>query len=284
MIFLNNEDQLLHLSSGVVADPIIASDMKDMVEKGERSALNYIRNNILCENPDIYACIKRTNLKTFSSLSKKVRSKNSKGEIVALRNSKDLFARMLLLAQSRELNLKEILKYSLRPFPRPLPTTDGDLVKTVKSKLLSTIEAQVPNCQIERIDGDKACILDAMSILQTLSAIPNTFKELAMRLLEIVVKCTVSHRAKRVDFVCDTYPAKSIKNLERERRASSGTQVIRIVNGQQRVPRQWKKFMASGENKEKLSKFIFYTWQIVDPILLHGVEVLVTHERKQIHE
>ena len=71
--------QLLHLSSWVVTDLIIASDMNDMVEKGEHSALNYIRNNSLCENPDIYACITRTNLKTFSSLSKKVRSKNSKG-------------------------------------------------------------------------------------------------------------------------------------------------------------------------------------------------------------
>ncbi len=45
--------------------------------------------------------------------------------------------------------------------------------------------------------------------------------------------------------------------MEREKRAMGGTNVVRIYSGEQRVPRQWKKFMASGENKEEIMKFIF---------------------------
>ena len=59
-----------------------------------------------------------------------------------------------------------------------------------------------------------------------------------------------------------------------------GTNVIRIYSGEQRVPRQWKKFMASGENKEEIMKFIFNTWRKADPRALKGVEVFLAHEDK----
>jgi hypothetical protein len=54
--------------------------------------------------------------------------------------------------------------------------------------------------------------------------------------------------------------------------------VIRIFSEQQKVPRQWKKFMSSGDNKEELMKFIFSTWRKADPQLLKDVEVFLAHE------
>ena len=53
--------------------------------------------------------------------------------------------------------------------------------------------------------------------------------------------------------------------------------MIRIYSEQQKVPRQWKKFMSSGGNKEELMTFIFHTWRKADPRLLNGVEVFITH-------
>ena len=47
---------------------------------------------------------------------------------------------MLLIAKSRNLNIEDVLKYSLRPFPSSLATLEGDLIKTQKSKLLQAVE------------------------------------------------------------------------------------------------------------------------------------------------
>ena len=59
------------------------------------------------------------------------------------------------------------------------------------------------------------------------------------------------------------------------RRTASGVQVIRIYSEQQKAPRQWKKFMSSGDNKEELIKLIFNSWRNADPQLLKGVEVFL---------
>ena len=59
-----------------------------------------------------------------------------------------------------------------------------------------------------------------------------------------------------VDFVSDTYPPVSIKNIEREKRSVSGVTRITIGSATQKVPRQFEKFLSSGENKEALIEFI----------------------------
>ena len=182
-----------------------------MFERGEKAALNFMNVKVLCTKPDIYAAIRKTNLKTFSQLSTKVNSKNGKGDVVAVKNSKKLFAKMLLIARSRDVDMKEVLQYSLRPFPLPLATSDDNLVKTVKSKLLHLIENRMADYLVDMIEGSRVLILDAMAILQTIKTIPSTFGELAHKLLVMIVKLAVKSEAKRVDFVCDRYPAQSIR-------------------------------------------------------------------------
>ena len=236
--------------------------------------------NIRAEKPDTDAQIKKTKLRTFSSMDKKVRTKTNKGEIVALKNSRNLFAKMVLIARSRNLDMKDVLKYSLRPFPLPLATIEGDLVKTAKSKLLNAIENEAQDALVERVDGESALIIDAMAILQTTKITSRTFGELAHDLLVKIVKMATSSRSQRIDFVGDRYPAHSIKNLEREKRGEGGSFRMKIFGEQQRLPRQWKKFLSNGENKEELMNFLYETWKTANPQLLNGVEVFITHEKK----
>jgi hypothetical protein len=160
-------------------------------------------------------------LRTFSN-------KGSKGQLVAMKNSKILFAKMLLIAKSRNLQLDDVFKYSLRPFPCSLATSEGDLVKTQKSKLVHAIEEEAQSSSVSDPPlENSACILDAMAILQTL---PEKFGELATQLLIKVIKIAVSCHCKRFDFVCDRYLRQSIKNLERDRRAIDGVQLINIYS------------------------------------------------------
>jgi hypothetical protein len=74
--FENDHQGLVHLSSGVVATTAVESDMKNMFEKGDIAAVKFMRSNILSPEPDIYTPIKKTKLRTFSSMSKKVNTKN----------------------------------------------------------------------------------------------------------------------------------------------------------------------------------------------------------------
>ena len=276
-----NTKQLVHLASGAVATPAVAEDMKTMLEKGKVAADNFMKTIVVEGGPDIYATIKKTKLETFSSMGKKVTNKNKKGDLVALKNSKILFSKMLLIAKSRDLEMENVLKYSLRPFPCSLATNEGKLVKTAKVKLLHAVEEEVEGATVSDLPvNDKACILDAMAVLQTLTAIPETFGELATQLLVKTVNTAVYLKCRRVDFVCDRYPHLSIKDLERDRRAVDGVQVVRLYSEHQKVPRQWKKFMTSGENKEELMKFLFTSWKKVDASLLRGVEVILSHEDK----
>ena len=80
--------------------------------------------------------------------------------------------------------------------------------------------------------------------------------------------------------MCDRYPRESIKNLERDRRGANGIQLIRIYSDNKKVPRQWKKFLSSCENKKELLKFLFNSWKKADVELLKGVDVFLTYEAK----
>lgn len=80
-----------------------------------------------------------------------------------------------------------------------------------------------------------------------------------------------------IHFVTDRYPEVSIKNAERQHRAASGSQKIHISKPDQPIPKQWKKYLAHGYNKENLVNFFFETWKKVDVAVLKGVTVVFTH-------
>ena len=54
---------------------------------------------------------------------------------------------------------------------------------------------------------------------------------------------------------------------------------MKIYGEQQRIPRQWKKFLSNGNNKEELMKFLFEAWSIANPHLLNCVQV-IAHEKE----
>lgn len=73
-------------------------------------------------------------------MGKKVAKSTKNGEIVTLKNSKALFNKMLLIANSQDLKMENVWKYYLRIFPSSLDTSDGNLIKTPKAKSLHAIE------------------------------------------------------------------------------------------------------------------------------------------------
>ena len=119
----------------------------------------------------------------------------------------NLFCRLLLIAQTRQLDMREVLKFELGPLPLTFANVDGTLVKTNKSVLAGLLKRGVQ--QMQAIPEESMWIFDCMAVIQSITRIPSTFSDLANVVFKTIL--SVSKRAPRIDFVTDQYPTISIK-------------------------------------------------------------------------
>lgn len=136
------------------------------------------------------------------------------------------------------IDIDKALCYPLAPVPLSMATCDGVRRKTAKSKLFDSAltslienESRLPEVQHAR----RVYILDLATIIRIMVKIPNTFKDLALRLFS-----DLPMHYNVVYIACDTHKAPSIKNRERSLRGDSDKFVIRSDNV--RVPADFKKF------------------------------------------
>ena len=196
--------------------------------------------------------IKTNKLKTFSTIGKTAIARLI-SETASIKTSSDMFNRLLIIGKSRGIDLEELLSYALSPVPMSLGTTDGTPCKTVKVKLMHELEKDVEH--LAQVPAGSALIVDGMAFIHQIQTMPSTFGQLADRLLQDLMHMAIQCRCLRVDFVCDQYPVQNIKNCERDRRAMGGTQVIHITRPDHKTPRQFKKYLANGRNKELTIEF-----------------------------
>jgi len=254
--------ELTSISSGVVTSSEVQHDLMSANEIGERSIYEFVDNRLINPSVDFFAPLKALKLKTFSDLGK-LKAKTKSGKEIMLRNDKQLFSGLLIIAPNRNIDLREILCYSLSPVSLPLATADGSLAKTTKSALLDAMESSNDDF-ISTVPYDGALIIDGMGLLHSMRHAVSSFGELADAVLTRLIQLMKKLKCNRVDFVTDTYPAISMKNAERTRRGDGGKQIFCIHNKHQKMPTQWKKFLANGKNKDALVEFLVTEWQGAD--------------------
>ena len=132
----------------------------------EMTSHTFCNKNLLSDKPDIFQKLKKNKLRTF--VSKKFSMKENKGQQIAVKSSRKLFARLLIISKKRDIDLKELLSYSLCDYPLALSTVSRSLVKTAKAKMLELLEDMAYNPVVNRedIENSNALIVDAMAILQ----------------------------------------------------------------------------------------------------------------------
>ena len=157
--------------------------------------------------------------------------------------------------QKRELDLREVFKYPLGPFPWALAGVMGDLKKTNKATLLNEVERLTE--PLDLFPDDYASIFDGMAIIQKARATGLTFGELAHQMFQSILSS--SRGAKRIDVVFDVYMENSIKSAERLRRSTEN------LTFQQLIPsypvKQYNQFLSSPANKLELIKFLRDQWK-----------------------
>ena len=100
-------------------------------------------------------------------------------------------------------------------------------------------------------------IYDGMVILQQFGGVQlATFGDLSSFVLKRITK----NEAKNVYFCTDLYPPDSIKGYERAKRSQSGILRLHLQRRDQKIPKQWSKYLHSAENKLDLVQFLLRDW------------------------
>ncbi|KAG1670034.1 hypothetical protein GQR58_017158 [Nymphon striatum] len=159
--FSNQPSDLVSLSTGAAATSAITSDLLKARSKGEE-AFKIHKERL--ESGSGFFPIKKQNLQTFTVLQKNTVVNAGTNREMILKADNRVFGNMLLIAQSRKLDMKDVLQYPLGPKPWALANADGTLKKTGKATLGKHLEKEVANVDVP--SGSCATIVDAMAIVQ----------------------------------------------------------------------------------------------------------------------
>ena len=130
-----NECEFVSISTGTLAPPDVARDILDAHKIGMAAYEEFKRDRLEDEVPkaQFHDKITKMRLKTFSDIRKKTSATNSNN--VILQADRNLFAHMVLVAESRHLRMSDVFAHPLGPLPWALANGDGTMRKTNKAQL-----------------------------------------------------------------------------------------------------------------------------------------------------
>ena len=251
-----DSDALLNIATGVVLPEDVAQTLVHSTEKGRQQMKTFVEQRINSNAVGFWEPIPNMKIKTFSSANKKIHVKSS-DKLVTVNADRDLFGRLLIVSNTRQISLKDVLSFELSPVPYSLANADGSLRKGTKSVLCSLLEKDVNVVQqLTALPNPTVVIIDGMAIIQmSKSAGTSTFGDLSEKYYNIFTAPLFSNNCVQVHVVFDQYWENSIKEGQRERRGASVGLEVRIGGPTTPVPRQWGKYISNPKNKVRLRLF-----------------------------
>ena len=132
--------RLISISSCVEASGKAAKDLLSAMAIGEESFRLFLHER-LTSNPPLKFFrnpAKKLSLSTFTIEKKKLSGKATKkvADLQVLQADHSVFSRIALIAQTRQMDLREVLRYPLGSLPWSLATQSGALNKTNKATMM----------------------------------------------------------------------------------------------------------------------------------------------------
>ena len=258
--FSKGNDSLVNFATGVVMPTEDADSLVQSTEKGREQMNLFVTKRLNSNEVSFWVPVPNLKIKTFTTLTKKIQVKAADEKVITVGADRDLFGRLLIVANVRQINLKEVLSFELSPVPVSLAHPDGSLRKTNKSILSSLLEKGVsvlPRLPQPPPEITSVHIIDGMALVQMVkSGGAKTFGELAAKYFSIITDPLRQRDCNRVDVVFDQYWNISIKAGERLRRGSTNSLEIKINGPSTPVPKQWVKYIANPQNKVNLCHFL----------------------------
>ena len=248
------DGKLCNISTGICASNEVEEDLLLAHQKGLSAYSDFLVQRLSASRvKSFFDTIPKLKLKTFGSMNTK--RVHAKGKDVELKIDRDLFGKMAIIAQNRQLDMKEVMKFELGPFPWSLATCDGMLRKTNKASLANNLEklSLPPDENLQK----PAVMIDAMSLVQKTIANNKTFSQVANSIFSRIMNDGFG--CKRIDVVFDVYRELSIKNVERSKRGNSDAPMFSQILPDHNI-KQWARFLKGSHNKSELIKFFVREW------------------------
>jgi len=153
---LADADQpLASISTSAVPSPEIARDLARAYLVGEAAYQDFKNERLEPDKPSakFHNPLKKQKLKSFTNLSKTKRVAKSKGDEMVLRADRNLFARMIIIAESRQLHMQDVLQHPLGPLPFSLVASNGLPRNTNKAQLGRELEKRAGREAVGDCDG-----------------------------------------------------------------------------------------------------------------------------------
>ena len=238
----------------------VEKSLRNIPEMGKTVADGFIKER-LGEKPSksFWDPLKKTTVLTFTDMKKAIPNDKDRRLII---DTEVLFRRLLAVARSRDVDLKNVLRHQLAAVPPALFHDDGRMRKTNKADLAQKLESSCPDglASLPEVSDaiSSAYIIDGMAVVQSLNENHfRTFDDLAEVVQKRIVRLlrNPSLGLSSVTIVFDRYDnAFSIKSAERERRGSNSEQAYPIT-GNRQVP-NYRKFLRASCNKANLAEYI----------------------------
>lgn len=247
-------NDLIHLATGLVATTEVKDDLLLAKEKGEQAYKSFVQDRLDSTTKGFHDCLPRLKLKTFGNIKKSRKVTTANKEII-LKADQKLFGHLVLVATSRNLDMKKVLEHPLGPLPWALANCDGTLKQTDKSSLSKALEKKVPpGCEVSQ---PSTCIIDGMAMIHKINGDNLTFSEVAQTLFTSTMHASMG--SERVDVVFDVYKDISIKNAERDARSFDSGVHFSCIQPGHRI-QQWRSLLRSSRSKTALTQFIADEW------------------------
>ena len=255
--FTQQTESLVNFATDVVLPTDISDVLVRSTDKGREQMNTFAEKWLNTNQISFWDPITKLKVKNFESTTKKVQVKAVNVKLVTAGVDRELFGCLLIAANVRQINLKEVLCYELSSLPFSLEHQDGSLRKTNKSSLAALIEAKVNVCpRLQPFPRDIIYLIDGMALVQVLkSAGSSMFGELASQYFKVITASLANY--KEIHIVFDQYWDASIKAGERARRGSmSASLEVKIHGSSTPMPKQWEKFILNPKNKTNLCDFL----------------------------
>ena len=110
-----------------------------------------------------FNALKRLQLGTFASVLKKSVKIKSDRKVVQFSAQSDIFEKIALIQQIRQLDLKIVFYYPAGPVPWSLATITGELVNACKATLIGVLEKR--GTIVERVQKSYAIAIHGMALV-----------------------------------------------------------------------------------------------------------------------
>ena len=245
-------DDLVVLSSGATVPQDVTNDVLRAESAGEEARDKFISSRLKA-GKDFFQPIRRLNLKTLESTTKRVKVTASSKKVVEYKQQVNIVFQLLVKYQQQKnlhLDLAELLTYPLTPVPYCLATGDGFLAKTDKSKAFHHVSKNIGDATLPPVDK-MLTIYDGNATFYYIKDLPANFKLICQKVFSLVSKGDII-------FSTDSYNPDSIKSMERQRRGTTEKLIIKGENTKR--PKDWKAFLANDSNKKQFIDLLIKEW------------------------